>query len=158
MKIKAVYLSAGHNFFGHHGKPGDGHPEVSVDSVECVAGKGLRGDRFFNHKDDYKGQVTFFSFDVYDAICSTLSIHDKSPAVFRRNILTQGINLNSLIGKRFELQGITFEGSCECSPCYWMDQAFGAGAEEALKGQGGLRCRILSNGTLKVGPAKLVVL
>ncbi|MEM6886190.1 MAG: molybdenum cofactor biosysynthesis protein, partial [Verrucomicrobiota bacterium] len=70
----------------------------------------------------------------------------------RRNVVISGVDLNSLIGKEFELQGVHFEGSCECSPCFWMDEAIAPGAEEFLKGQGGLRARVLTDGILKVDP------
>ena len=64
-------------------------------------------------------------------------------------MITEGADLNALIGQRFIVQGVEFEGVCECSPCYWMDRAIAPGAEEALKGRGGLRARILSNGVLR---------
>lgn len=150
MKVKHLYISSGHNFFGHYGKPPGENKIQSVDEVQCVAGRGLEGDRFFDHKDNYKGQVTFFSAEVYEALCNGLSIFDKDPTLLRRNVVTEGVDLNTLIGKEFELQGIKFLGTEECSPCFWMNDAFGAGAEDFLKGQGGLRCRILSDGALKV--------
>jgi MOSC domain-containing protein YiiM len=149
MKIEAIYLSPGHNYFGHHGQVPDEHPVISVDQVECVAGQGLVGDRFFGHKENYKGQVTFFAAEMYENLCEKLQVTDRDPSVFRRNILTRGADLNALTGKTFEIQGIRFEGMSECSPCYWMDQAFAPGAEEALKGHGGLRARILTTGTLR---------
>lgn len=147
--IEAIYISPGHNYFGHHGDSAGSHPLIQMDQVECVAGKGLRGDRFFEHKNHYKGQVTFFAVEVYEALCKSLNIHDKMPSVFRRNVLTRGMDLNELIDRDFEIQGVRFAGVCECSPCYWMDEAFGPGAEAALKGRGGLRARILSDGILK---------
>lgn len=153
MKIETIYISPGHNYFGHHEKPQGTNEILSVDSAECVAGQGLVGDRFFGHKENYKGQITFFSLEVYKTLCNSLNVFDKSTAVFRRNVITSGIDLNSLIGKKFEIQSISFEGMTECSPCYWMEQAFTPGAEEMLKGQGGLRARILSDGILKTGPA-----
>jgi MOSC domain-containing protein YiiM len=61
------------------------------------------------------------------------------------------MDLNSLIGEEFAIQGVRFLGQEECKPCYWMDQAFAAGAEELLRGRGGLRASILTNGTLRVG-------
>lgn len=155
MMIEALYISPGHNYFGHHGKSAGGNPMLSVPEVECVAGLGLKGDRFFGHKDNYKGQATFFAGEVYDSLCSGLNVHDKEPSVFRRNIVTRGIDLNGLIGKTFEIQGVRFAADSECSPCYWMNQAFGPGAETLLKGQGGLRARILTGGTLRCGPAPL---
>jgi MOSC domain-containing protein YiiM len=57
--------------------------------------------------------------------------------------------LNELIGKRFELQDAQFEGVCECKPCHWMDRAIAPGAEAALRGFGGLRARILTDGILR---------
>lgn len=58
------------------------------------------------------------------------------------------VDLNQLIGQDFEIQGVHFHGTQECSPCYWMDRAVAPGAEELLKGRGGLRARILTDGTL----------
>ena len=122
----------------------------SQTEVDCVAGRGLKGDRFYDYKECYKGQITFFQQEVFDSLCETLGVKDKPISAFRRNVITQNVKLNELIGKRFELQGIQFEGVEECRPCYWMDQAFGVGAEAAMSGCGGLRARILSNGTLRV--------
>ena len=148
--VEHLFISPGHNFFGHHGQAAGEHPLVEVKEVECVAGKGLRGDRFFDFKDNYKGQITFFAQEVFDEVCEHVSVADRSPGVTRRNVITSGVDLNSLIGKTFEVQGIQFEGVCECSPCYWMNGAIGPGAEAALHGRGGLRARILSDGVLRV--------
>lgn len=115
-----------------------------------MAGQGLVGDRFFGFKENYKGQITFFAGELFDEICGQLSVGGKSPGVTRRNIITSGVDLNSLIGENFTLQGVEFEGVCECSPCYWMNDAIAPGAEAALKGRGGLRARILTNGKLRV--------
>jgi len=70
-------------------------------------------------------------------------------------VIVQGVDLPSLIGREFVLGGVRFEGSEECRPCYWMDQALAPGAEEFLAGKGGLRARILNSGTLEKGPATL---
>lgn len=151
IRIEHLFISPGHNYFGHHGKPADEHPMVAVPELECVAGRGLRSDRFFDYKPDYKGQITFFSAEIYDELCATLipaSALIPPPSVFRRNVITRGIDLNTLIGETFVVQGITFEGTAECSPCYWMDQAFAPASEAALKGRGGLRAKILTHGFL----------
>jgi hypothetical protein len=57
--------------------------------------------------------------------------------------------LAELIGVEFELQGVQFFGKEECRPCYWMNLAFGSGAEKAMKGRGGLRAEIRSDGFLR---------
>lgn len=147
--IRHLYISGGHNYFGHHGQPPGDHSCIEIAEVECVAGRGLRGDRFFDYKDNYKGQITFFSRDLFQSMCDALKIHDRSPAVLRRNAIVEGVELNSLIGREFEVQGIRFLGMAECSPCYWMNSAFGAGAEKFLQGRGGLRAKILTNGILR---------
>ena len=149
--ILAIFTSPGHNFFGHHGQAPEQHPMENRLEVSCVAGRGLEGDRFFDYRDSYKGQVTFFQQEVYQSLCDTLGVNDKPITVFRRNIVTQGIDLNQLVGSSFQIQGIQFYGVEECRPCYWMNHAFGPGAEDAMAGKGGLRATIQSHGTLTSG-------
>ena len=148
--IQNLYISPGHNFFGHHGQQAGTNPVLERGDVECVTGKGIRGDRFFEYQDDYKGQITFFSIEVLRAVSDALSIPTPSPGVVRRNVIVETLDLNQLVGKRFELQGVLFEGVCECKPCYWMDQAIAPGAEQLLQGRGGLRAKILTDGILRV--------
>lgn len=148
MIIKAIYISSGHDFVGRKGQGRLDHGIQKVDTVECVAGRGLTGDRYFDHKEDYKGQITFFDWAVYEQVRKDFNCPQLDPSAFRRNVLTSGIDLNTLIGQRFTLQGIEFEGSEECRPCLWMDEAAAPGVYEALKGFGGLRARILSSGRL----------
>lgn len=152
VKIRHLYISPGHNFFGHQQQPSE-HPTIEVQQIQCVAGRGIRGDRFFDFKKDYKGQVTFFASEVFDGVCRELGASGKSPGATRRNIITADIDLNTLIGKRFEVQGVAFEGVYECAPCHWMNEAIAPGAEASLRGRGGLRARILTDGELRVDPA-----
>lgn len=150
LTIEHIFISAGHNFFGRHGQPPGTHPLVEVDQVECVAGRGLRGDRFFEYKSDYKGQVTLLAAEVFEALQRTLAIPSAQPAALRRNLLVRGNpDLTTLVGREFELQGVRLLGTEECRPCYWMDTVLAPGAEAWLKGRGGLRCRILSSGLLR---------
>lgn len=153
IQIHAIYISSGHDFVGRHGKGRLDHGIDKVEAVECLAGRGLVNDRFLDHKDDFKGQITFFDWAVYRRICQQCHLPDLDPALFRRNVLTSGVDLNTLIGQRFSVQGIEFEGVEECRPCYWMDEAIAPGAEAYLKGHGGLRARILNDGVLRVMPA-----
>ena len=151
--IHGIYTSPGHNYFGHHGKPADEHAMIETTEIECVAGRGIHGDRFFDYKPNYKGQITFFEAEIYDELCGVFQLIDREPSAFRRNVITRGVDLNSLIGQEFTLQGVRFLGTAECTPCYWMDQAFAPGTEAALKGRGGLRAKIISDGFLRPGPA-----
>jgi len=152
MRVCHLFLSPGHNFFGHHGQPAGRHPLVGVEQVECVAGRGIRGDRFFDHQPDYKGQITFFALEVVEALQRELGLAAARPELTRRNVFTRGADLNTLVGAEFELQGVRFAGTEECRPCHWMNDAFGDERVEAwLKGRGGLRARILTDGILRCG-------
>ena len=148
MKVRQLYISPGHNFFGHHEQPPGENSLIEQLELDCVAGRGIRGDRFFEYKDNYKGQITFFSSEIFAEVCAELHVEGKPPGVARRNVITNGVDLNSLIGEEFEVQGVRFAGTAECSPCYWMDLAIAPGAEKLLKGRGGLRARILTDGRL----------
>ena len=152
-RLVHIFISREHNFFGEYGKSAGIEPIVEVEEVELVEGKGIKGDRFFDFKENYKGQVTFFSSEVYDDLCRLFPEAAKrhGPGAFRRNLIVRGVDLNSLIGKEFEIQGVRFLGMSECSPCEWMNKAFAPGAKAALKGRGGLRAKILSGGMLHAG-------
>jgi hypothetical protein len=149
VKLVHIFISPEHNYFGHHGQPSGRAPLLSLDQAEVVAGKGIVGDRFFGWKEDYAGQVTFFSLEVHEALCAALDVRDRGPEVYRRNLVVTGADLNALIGREFELQGLRFLGVAESKPCYWMDEAFAPGAEEALRGRGGLRAKVLTSGMLR---------
>jgi MOSC domain-containing protein YiiM len=151
MELVHLYLSPEHAYFGHHGQPPGEAPMVEVERVRCVAGKGLEGDRFFDWKPNYKGQVTFFEWETLLALEEELAGTGKSAAVFRRNVITRGLRLETLIGQEFEIQGVRFLGTEEAKPCYWMNTAFAEGAEQALRGRGGLRAKVLSDGWLTRG-------
>ncbi len=155
MDVLHLFVSPGHNYFGRHGLEPGSHPALEVDEIACVARRGIKGDRFFDYRDDYPGQVTFFAAEAFGALCDKLGVHSKSPGVLRRNIITRGADLNGLIGREFEVQGVRFKGMQESKPCYWMEQAFAPGAEAALMGNGGLRAEILSDGVLRrTGPGE----
>jgi MOSC domain-containing protein YiiM len=149
MKVAALYISPGHNFFGHHGRVPGENPILAVEEVDCVAGHGIKGDRFFDYKPGYSGQVSFFAQEVHDELCRNFRLQDVPTSAYRRNVVTLGCDLNELIGKEFDLQGVKFFGYSECKPCYWMDRAVVSGAEKWLRGHGGLRARILSSGPLR---------
>lgn len=150
IRILHLYISAGHNFFGHHERPPDKHPMMEVPEIRCLAGRGIEGDRFLDFRRNYKGQITFFAHEVYQDLCAKLQVTVRPPSVFRRNVITAGVDLNELIDREFELQSVRFLGIAECSPCHWMNAAFAPGAEAALHGHGGLRAKILSTGILRV--------
>jgi len=157
--LEHIYISAGHNYFG---KPKEGpglHPTADVEQVEVRAGRGLVGDRYYGVPAHYEAQVTFFSAEVFDALVANFGRDDLTPILTRRNIITRGVNLNQLLGEEFTIEAgsepVKFLGTKPCNPCMWMETMLGQGAHAFLRGRGGLRARILTNGILHRGPATL---
>jgi molybdopterin-guanine dinucleotide biosynthesis protein A len=150
-RLHAIWISEGNNFRGRHEKGRLHHEARGVAEIECVAGMGLRGDRYFGYRENFKGQVTFFDVAAVAAVRAAWQQPDLCSSQFRRNLIVSGIDLAAWVGRRFRFQGVEFEGAEECKPCYWMDQVIGAGAEDFLKQgfRGGLRARILSDGWLR---------
>ena len=157
LKIDNIFISSGHNYFGHHGRAPDDFPLVEVRRVECVAGHGILGDRYFDFRENYKGQITFFSMEIFRKLEAAFGLTSKSSGVLRRNVIVSDVDLNDLIGADFEIQGVKFRGTGHCKPCYWLDTAFAPGAEDFLQGNGGLRAEILSDGAIEIGDAHLLV-
>ena len=156
--IHHLFVSPGHNFFGRYQSPPGQHQTRDVAAVKCRAGWGLEGDRFYGYRPDYKGQVTFFAWETLLAAREKFGMPALAPDAFRRNVLIEGLDLNALMGARFSLGGVEFEGTEESRPCHWMNQVVAAGAEDWLRGNGGLRAKVLSDGELRVGAAELRLL
>lgn len=157
--IHHIFISEGHSYFGQpKGKPAE-IPTFDVDEVKAIAGAGLQGDRFYNIRPDFDGQITFFSLEVFQGMSAELGLVDFSPLALRRNVIIEGVPLNQLIGQAFTIDfgenAIDFFGARHCHPCRWMDVAAGAGALKFLKGRGGLRAQILSDGIIRKGIANL---
>lgn len=156
-RIHHLVTSTGHNYFGRHGLPGGDYPVTEYEEIELVSGKGIPGDRFFSWKEDYKGQVTLIDLSVIEEVRRYSCRPDLAATAFRRNVVISGADLNALIGQVFWLGGVLLEGTEECRPCYWMDQACGKeGTEVIMRGRGGLRCRILEGGRLRLGEVPLI--
>ena len=151
IELLHLFVSGGHNYVGRHGQGSLNHGIEDPALIECVAGRGIRGDRYFDHKDNYKGQITFFDYDVYETVKREFDLPDLEASAFRRNVLVRGAPLSELIGKNFSLGELEFEGVEEAAPCYWMNEAAADGVHDFLKGKGGLRARILVGGELRKG-------
>lgn len=153
-RLHFIFVSPGHDYWG---KQGEGRLQNGIQSlreVECVAGKGLRGDRYFGYRPDFKGQVTFFSQEIVEEARGHFKLPKLPASVFRRNLIVEGADLSQWMGKRFIFQGVEFEGAQECKPCDWMNRVIAPGGEDFLKGKfrGGLRAKVISSGTLRVVP------
>lgn len=93
--------------------------------------------------------------EVMQEVCRRLEIEYR-PSLFRRNIVISGININQLIGKRFFIGDVEYEGVEHCSPCTWMNAVMKKGAYKLMSGRGGLRVKVIKGGSLKRGTNTLI--
>jgi hypothetical protein len=145
-----IFRSPAHNYFTRPRFEAGDAPTEPLASVSLEAGFGIPGDRFYASR----YPVTFFSLEVAEAIAEAFPAA-SDPSLFRRNIVISGINLNELIGVRFAINDVAFEGISHCSPCPWMDAVMGKGVYKMMVGRGGLRARVTAGGSLKCGKEML---
>jgi MOSC domain-containing protein YiiM len=125
-------------------------------ALRAVAGYGIEGDRYaqkagyWSYEPRYVSEVTFVEEEVLERVREALDgaflAHES-----RRNIVTSGIRLDALIGRRFTIHEVEFEGERACDPCAYLDSLLGKGVRALLAGRGGLRARILRGGTIRIG-------
>ena len=121
-----------------------------VEKIEILSGKGVVGDRSFQDSNDARKQITLIESENIDYYNNKFNI-DYTYLDFRRNVVTKGIELNNLVGKKLSIGNIEIEVHDLCRPCKHL--------EETLKGKdiikeflhkGGLRCEILTSGTINL--------
>jgi MOSC domain-containing protein YiiM len=130
-------------------------PMRSVDSVEAVTAKGLKGDRKFRDpshpkKDTPDREVTLIESEAIDAVNRDYAMR-IDPIETRRNILTRGVALNHLVGKEFSVGNVRLRGLELCEPCKHLEGMTRPGVMRALVHRGGLRAQILQGGVVSVG-------
>ena len=122
-----------------------------INEIEVLSGKGIMGDRHFHGSNNHKGQITLIEKENID--CYNNKYRTKIPYVsFRRNIITEGIELNSLVEKEIKIGTIKILPFELCRPCSHLEQMVNGKdiIKEFLK-KGGLRCEVLISGKVKVG-------
>jgi len=112
---------------------------------------GLTDDRFNKGNADSKRQVTLIQQEHLAAVASFLGKDGIDPSLVRRNIVVKGINLNALKGKQFIIGEAILEMTGFCYPCSRMEENLGKGGFNAMRGHGGITCRVVKEGTIKVG-------
>lgn len=145
-RVVAIYTapSAGAGLAGHA-------------EARAVPGLGLEGDRYFSKAGTYSKtggpdrEVTFIEREAVEA-----AERDEGVAIpperTRRNILTEGVALNHLVGREFSVGEVRFRGIRLSEPCAHMEKLSGVeGARKALIHRGGLRAQVLNEGVLHVG-------
>jgi len=120
------------------------------DSIDVIAGKGIVGDRHFKDFNDPYCQLSLIESENIDYYNVKYGLN--IPYVnFRRNIVTKGIQLNDLIGKKLKIGEVEVEGIDLCRPCRHLTEMLGQVniLKEFLR-KGGLRCQILSSSNIKI--------
>ena len=123
----------------------------NVESVEAIKGKGLIGEKHFKKNNEKRNQITLIEIENinhYNKITGT-----TIPAInFLRNIVTEGIQLNVLVGKEFFIGAVKVKGHDLCRPCKYLQESLHQkNTVKELLHIGGLRCEILSSGKICVG-------
>ena len=122
-----------------------------VNSIEVLANKGVIGDRHFDDFNDPYSQLSLIESENIDYYNFKYGLN--IPYInFRRNIVTKGIQLNELVGKKIKIGNVNIEGIDLCRPCRHLTEMLGQ--ENILKEflrRGGLRCQILSSSQIKIG-------
>lgn len=116
---------------------------------------GLIGDRYAGRSG--KRQVTLIGASDLRAIADFLHLDQVLPEQLRRNIVVAGINLLALKDKRFRLGETLLETTGECHPCSRMEETFGAGGYNAVRGHGGITARVIAGGHIRVDDCLEVV-
>lgn len=144
-KIAGIYVAAQKTELPH-----------SVAEVDAIAGQGLVGDRYatgvgtFSKSGDPKNEVTLIEAEALEALLREYDV-EVSAAASRRNLLTEGVALNHLVGRRFSIGQVELEGVKLCEPCGHLQSLTAASVEKGLRHRGGLRARILTGGVIRVG-------
>jgi MOSC domain-containing protein YiiM len=131
-------------------------PMQRLEAVSAIAGKGLEGDRYaagsgtFSVAGGRGNEVTLIAGEVLDA----LALPDGpalSGAEARRNIVTRGVDLNALVGRRFRIGELELIGRRRCEPCAHLQRLTRPGVLRALVHRGGLRADLLDSGSVRIG-------
>ena len=122
-----------------------------VDHIDTIKGKGLVKDRHFKENNEKKSQITLVEIENINSYNKKTGTSIQ-PIDFRRNIITEGIRLNDLVGKEFFIGKVKLRAHDLCRPCRYLEKTLNQ--KDLVKEflfKGGLRCEILSDGKISIG-------
>jgi MOSC domain-containing protein YiiM len=133
-------------------------PMKSVESVEVIVGEGLVGDRYgagigaaqLKGRRKPENEVTLIALEAIEAANDEFNLTIEHLET-RRNLLTEGVPLNELVGTTFRVGEVVLKGLEVCEPCGYLEKRTFPGIKAALKGRGGLRCCVVKGGTVRIG-------
>ena len=122
-----------------------------VERVRADAGKGLAGNRYYFEDGAEPGRaLTLIAAEALEAMAGEHGV-EITAAESRRNVLTRGIDLNALVGRRFRVGDVECLGVELCEPCTSLERLTRPGVIKGLAHRGGLNADILSDGEIAVG-------
>lgn len=132
-----------------HVAPAAAAPPRALERARAVPGRGLEGDRYFDGEgtfSDWPGARDLTLIEAEAAEAAAIA-----PGEARRNLVVRGIDLNSLVGRRFRVGPVECEGVEPAPPCAHLARLTRPDVLKALAGRGGLRAAILVEGEIAVG-------
>jgi MOSC domain-containing protein YiiM len=135
--------------------PDRGAMPEPVDSVRALAGRGLEGNRYFFDVAPPGCAITLIAAEALEAMEREHGISLEARAT-RRNVVTRGLDVNDLVGKRFRVGDVECEGVELCEPCAHLESMTKPGIIKGLVHRGGLNADILNDGEINVGDAVVV--
>ncbi len=130
---------------------------TSRSDVLAVPGKGIEGDRYFGgigtfsphpQKPDY--EITLVEKEKIDAFARETGLPFTAFHA-RRNLVTEGVDLNALAGREFLIGEVRIRGVRLCEPCNYLARMTFPETLSGLVHKGGLRAQIVTEGTIRVG-------
>ena len=160
VEVLHLLVSPAHAYFGRAREGAADVPTTDAGQAELVAGKGVVGDRFFGKAAHMDAAVTVLAIEALEAMAAELGVGPFDPLLTRRNVVLRGAQLAPLLGHDFALESrgdlVQLTAGRPAHPCAWMDEMLAPGAHRAMRGRGGVRCQVLSDGVLHRGPAVLI--
>ncbi len=123
-----------------------------VARVRAEAGRGIEGEYHWSPTPDSGQSITLIAAEALTGLREDTGI-ELSHEASRRNVLTRGIDLNALVGRRFRVGEVECEGVELCEPCNTLAKLTERGVLRGLVHRGGLRADILAGGSIAVGDA-----
>lgn len=131
--------------------------QIAVDAVQLKAGKGIVGDRFFAISRKNPGRnLTLIEYETIEAFNQAFQLSIPMNAT-RRNLITQGIRLNDLVGLTFYIGNVLCRGIELCEPCKVMARYFPPTSLSqteliyAFYRKGGIKTEVLTDGIIRTG-------
>lgn len=128
-----------------------------LETARLVAGRGIEGDRYFERAGTFSPaepspdhELTLIATEEVERFLDATGL-EIAAGELRRNLLTEGVDLNAWVGRRFRVGPVEVEGIRLCEPCRTLAERVGSEVLGGLVHRAGLRARVVSDGRIHVG-------